>query len=59
MNSSDIETLDKAIKIFTKYPPLTSRLICQLEYLKFSLAQVFKKYEEEKKRRRKIKKEKK
>ena len=49
---SDIETLEKAIDIFTKYPPLTSRLICQLEYLKFSITS-FKKYKEEKEKEEK------
>lgn len=31
------ETIIEIIKIFTVYPPLTSRLLCQLEFLKFCL----------------------
>ena len=31
------ETIINTIKIFVKYPPLTSRLICQLEFLKVCL----------------------
>ena len=31
------ETINIIIDIFTKYPPLTSRLICQLEFLKVCL----------------------
>lgn len=31
------ETIINTISIFEKYPPLTSRLTCQLEFLKFCL----------------------
>jgi hypothetical protein len=31
------ETILKIIHVFCKYPPLTSRLTCQLEFLKVSL----------------------
>nr|QDG01208.1 LAGLIDADG endonuclease [Scytalidium sp.] len=51
---SKIESIEKAIDIFTKYPPLTSRLICQLEYLKLSFT-TFKEYEKEKEEKGEVK----
>lgn len=36
----NIDTIYNCIKIFEKYPPLTSRLICQLNFLKVCLADI-------------------
>lgn len=37
---NNIDTIHNCIKIFENYPPLTSRLICQLNFLKVCLADI-------------------